>query len=192
MTPTREEWRPVVGYEGLYEVSDQGRVRSLDRWVMIPGHKQPWLRPGRLMRMASDGQGRRVAILTRDGKHHRVRAYVLVLEAFVGPRPPGLIACHNDGNPSHDVLPNLRWDTYSGNTQDTLKHGRHPQRSKTHCPRNHPLQTPNLIPRRLALGHRICLACTRSKNNEWRAKNKGLEFDFQAVADEHYARIMKE
>lgn len=48
----------------------------------------------------------------------------LILEAFVGPRPPGLEACHNDGNPLNNRLGNLRWDTHESNMEDLRRHNR--------------------------------------------------------------------
>ena len=47
----------------------------------------------------------------------------LILEAFVGPCPPGLECCHNDGNPHNNKLDNLRWDTKKANWNDRRKHG---------------------------------------------------------------------
>lgn len=47
----------------------------------------------------------------------------LVLEAFVGPCPDGLEACHNDGNPQNNKVNNLRWDTRESNMSDKLIHG---------------------------------------------------------------------
>jgi hypothetical protein len=55
---------------------------------------------------------------TRQHYVHR-----LVLVAFVGPRPPGLVCCHNDGNPLNNRVENLRWDTYEANEADKLRHG---------------------------------------------------------------------
>jgi hypothetical protein len=51
----------------------------------------------------------------------------LVLEAFVGPCPEGMECCHNDGNAKNNNLCNLRWDTYSNNQLDSVKHGTKPQ-----------------------------------------------------------------
>jgi hypothetical protein len=48
----------------------------------------------------------------------------LVLEAFAGPRPPGMICCHWDGDPGNNRLGNLRWDTPKANSADALRHGR--------------------------------------------------------------------
>lgn len=47
----------------------------------------------------------------------------MVLDAFVGPRPPGLVCCHWDGIPANNHLENLRWDTYKSNCDDMLRHG---------------------------------------------------------------------
>jgi hypothetical protein len=58
---------------------------------------------------------------------HRV-----ILEAFVGPCPPGMTACHNDGNPRNNNLQNLRWDTPHNNSLDKRRHGTMPVGSKHH------------------------------------------------------------
>ncbi len=47
-----------------------------------------------------------------------------VLETYVGPRPEGMWACHNDGDKNNNSLSNLRWDTRSNNERDKLKHGK--------------------------------------------------------------------
>jgi hypothetical protein len=68
MTAT-EHWRPVPNYEGHYEVSDRGRVRSLDRVTVDSlGRKHPVT--GRLLRTSRSGRGTVVAFLWRDGSRH--------------------------------------------------------------------------------------------------------------------------
>lgn len=63
--------------------------------------------------------------LTDDmGKRRYRPVHQLVLEAFVGPRPVGMEACHNDGNPANNRLDNLRWDTHAANTEDSRRQGR--------------------------------------------------------------------
>ena len=121
MSNGSEQWRPVVGFEGLYEVSDRGNVRGF--------------RP-RALELTRDRHYR--VKLTRQGvlKGHLV--HVLVLEAFVGPRPPGLIACHNNGDGLDNRVENLRWDTRSANGIDAVLHGDNRNSAKTCCPRNHP------------------------------------------------------
>lgn len=55
----------------------------------------------------------------------RFKVAVLVLLAFVGPRPKGMECCHNDGDPENNSLDNLRWDTHSSNVYDAIRHGTH-------------------------------------------------------------------
>lgn len=57
------------------------------------------------------------------GKYRKTFVHTLVLEAFVGPRPPGLQCCHNDGNPANNFVSNLRWGTQESNAADSIKHG---------------------------------------------------------------------
>lgn len=117
-----EIWKPVVGYEGLYEVSNHGNVRSLDRFVKT--EKIP--RKGKILtpRVDVKGNGYRYTNLSRNGKGMKVSVHVLVLEAFVGIRPSKLHhARHKDGNPENPRLDNLEWGTVAENMQDKLKHG---------------------------------------------------------------------
>lgn len=114
----RERWLPVPGYEGFYEVSDMGRVRSVDR-IDSRNH----FRAAQEMKQSLiDGRYLRVT-LTRGGKEKTRKVHQLVLEAFVGPRPCGMEGCHNNGIATDCRLPNLRWDTKKGNADDRRKHG---------------------------------------------------------------------
>ncbi len=117
-----ETWKSVLGYGGLYEVSDQGRVRSLDRVVESYGGREG-LRRGRVLRPGGGGPYSSVQ-LSMAGRVRTVRIHTLVLEAFVGPRPDGLEACHANGDPADNRLTNLRWDTRVANCADRARHGR--------------------------------------------------------------------
>lgn len=95
MSDGAEEWRPVVGYEDLYEVSDLGRVRSVDRDVPQGANRtQHW--PGKLLKLSPSPscgprQGRYLEVyLSRGGKKRTVRVHHLVLEAFIAPPATGL------------------------------------------------------------------------------------------------------
>ena len=114
-----------MGHEGRYEVSDQGRVRSLDRIIDCPGPK-PHRRShkGRILRAADDGHG--YQSVTLDWKRGAVMIHKLVLEAFVGPKPEGCEARHLDDVRSNNVLSNLAWGTQSENWQDARRNGRRP------------------------------------------------------------------
>ena len=72
---TEERWRPVVGFEGSYEVSDQGRVRSLDRLNSLGV-----MRKGVIMRPGTLHRGHRSVSLSSGGKSHFRTVHQLVLE----------------------------------------------------------------------------------------------------------------
>lgn len=110
-----ERWLPVVGYEGLYEVSDRGRVRSL--------HRVRRGRADRLMAQKVDRRGRLTVCLASGGRKKFTQVHQLVLTAFVGPCPPRHEAAHNDGQAQNNALNNLRWDTHWNNMQDKRRHG---------------------------------------------------------------------
>ena len=155
-----EQWRPVLGYEGFYEVSNEGRVRSLGRWTATKGSGRRWAR-GRNLRPAVGHAGHLRVDLSVYGKKRLHSVHVLVLEAFVGPRPPGMHCCHWDGDPQNNHVANLRWDTPAANSQDTLRHGRHPGANRTHCPQGHPYDEENTC--YLSRGGRRCRTCQRDK-----------------------------
>jgi hypothetical protein len=117
-----ENWKPVIGYQNLYEVSDLGNVRSLDRFV--PKEKKP--RKGKLLKPRNDvkGAGYRYVNLSKNGIPKKINVHILVLEAFVGPRPFAQAhARHLDGDRTNPALMNLVWGTPSENAQDKVLHG---------------------------------------------------------------------
>lgn len=111
---TKEEWRPVVGYEGLYEVSNLGRVRSLPR-TMKTRHGKPENRyhlKGRILKQIRTSRGYLVVML---GKGNQAFVHRLVLSAFV-PNPENKPFCdHIDADRTNNIVSNLRWATYSEN-----------------------------------------------------------------------------
>lgn len=124
-----ECWLPVPGWFG-YEVSDQGRVRSCLRRGRAFHSLGPYSDKSHPVGGHVGTGGHLNVWLTRyvDGVKDKqyISIHILVLEAFVGPRPPGLEGCHNNGIPSDNRLENLRWDTPSSNMVDRIFHGGHP------------------------------------------------------------------
>lgn len=123
----REIWKPVPGFEG-YEVSNLGRVRSVDREVV---QTSPWggfirrrLR-GKILAPGSHPDGHLLVNLSIGNKPHMRRVHCLVLLTFVGEPPAGMEGCHNNGKPTDNRLSNLRYDTPKGNNADKLRHGTH-------------------------------------------------------------------
>lgn len=116
----RERWKPVVGFEGLYEVSDQGRVRSLDRKIPTCTGAVKNLK-GKILALGCHTGGYRVVGL---GRYAQAYVHELVLTAFIGPRPSATHqCCHGDNNKANNHLSNLRWDTPIANNTDKIKHG---------------------------------------------------------------------
>lgn len=179
---SKEVWKPVVGYEGLYGVSNHGNVRSLDRFVTDKnGIKKR--RKGQPLKPILQKRGYMAVGIGGTKYIHR-----LVLEAFVGPCPEGMETCHNNGVRTDNRLENLRWDTSSANNDDIVKHGRHWLASRSHCPRGHALKHPNLLSGK-ARG-RECLACARAKSFE--RNHPEIDLDFQAYSDMKYAEIIED
>lgn len=186
----RERWLAIPGWKGLYEVSDLGRVRGVDRVVHDSIGRHRHLRGQIISTWVNRTNGRHMIHLKNQGRLARCVIAPLVLAAFVGPRPEGHEACHNDGDCLNDRLDNLRWDTRRENRLDTVRHERHSQVNKTHCPYGHLLVEPNLVRYRLlpkdptTQPGRICLACQRGRS--W---PRG---DRRATADLHYSMLMQE
>lgn len=182
---TEERWLPVVGHPG-YEVSDHGRVRSLDRVVVcVDGRKLSYR--GQMLKLREEAGYHKVCLSRRQWR----KVYLLVLEAFVGPRPPGMVGCHRDDVGTNNRLTNLRWDTISSNQKDRVRNGRNEHANKTHCPQNHPLSGANLVPSQLLAGKRGCLACNRAYTMiAWRKKSGGPVPEVGALADSYYADIV--
>ena len=120
-----ERWKDVPGYEGYYQVSDQGRVRSLPRVV----HRRNGSRqriPGRLLQLRLSACGHPRVALCCCGRRRDRPIHQLVLEAFVGLCPVNMEGCHNNGIHTDNRLLNLRWDTHKSNMEDTGRHGVRP------------------------------------------------------------------
>lgn len=161
MTPEdEEEWRPVPGYEGFYEVSSMGRVRSLDRTIRNSlGRLRHY--KGRLIKAPiNPGNGYYSVLLYREGHEKMHSVHRLVLRAFQGEPPqPNMQCCHNDGNPLNNRADNLRWDTSSNNHLDRIKHGRMPLAARTHCKWGHEYTPENTYFRPTAPRARQCRIC---------------------------------
>ena len=102
-----ERWRFIHSHPA-YEVSSTGRVR----------------RDGRLLKLGPNVQTGYLRVnLSQRGKVTQRHVHTLVLEAFRGPRPAGMVACHRDGSRTNNRLRNLRWGTVASNWADTYRHG---------------------------------------------------------------------
>lgn len=151
-----ERWVPVRGYEGLYEVSDLGRVRSLPR----PGTRGVVLRPD------VGGPGYPAVRLFRQGKKTHLNVHSLVAVAFLGPRPAGGECRHLNGDQTDNRLVNLQWGTSAENSQDMMRHGRTNARIEE-CPQGHAYDLENTYTWQ---GRRYCRTCNRNYTRRYQRR----------------------
>ena len=159
-----EEWRPVLGWEGLYEVSDQGRVRSVDRIVRNRPGVTLTIR-GQVLKPRVSKGGYLVVWLYNDGARREQPTSRLVCAAWHGPCPPDMECRHLDDDKTNNTPENLCWGTRSENTYDKIRNGRHPMAAKTHCKRGHAFDEVNTY-RNPATGSRRCRKCKRLRRIE--------------------------
>lgn len=191
MDESREKWLPVVGYEGHYEVSDRGRVRSLDR--VVP-HKRFGTQKtqGRVMSQKVENHGYWVVSLRKDGTRKWNLTHRLVLLAFRGTPKEGEETRHLDDDKLNCDLENLVWGSRSENLIDRQRNGIEYFRNLEACPLGHPLSGDNLLPSQLGYGRgcRSCLACNRARANL--KANPDYKPYLKEVADIHLANIFGE
>ena len=148
--PDVEEWRPVQANTD-YQVSSHGRVRNKKGLILKPILTKP---------------GYYNVGLWRHSKSQVVRVHKIVAEAFLGPRPEGLVVMHLDNDPANNRLSNLRYGTQSENIQQSVRDGNHHEARKTHCPKGHEYSPDNTsllrkTDRKPGSYSRRCLTCHR-------------------------------
>ena len=171
----KEVWKSVPFFEGLYEVSDQGRVRSLDREITSRTGKR-WTLKGKILSLRGHQGGYLKVNLHKSGEKHTRLVHQLVLETFKGSAPPEMESLHVNGVPGDNRLENLRWGTSRENGLDVVRHGRHVGKLKTHCKQGHPFDEINTY--RKPSGKRSCRAC---RNEGARRSRKQAKLDYQPV-----------
>lgn len=119
----KEEWRPVVGYETIYEVSQMGRVRSLDRVIVCSnGINRPI--KGKLIKPTKGRTGKYSSVgLNKNGKVKRFYVHRLVAQHFIRNSQNKPCVNHVDGNKLNNAAKNLEWCTYLENTHHAIATG---------------------------------------------------------------------
>jgi len=121
------KWLPVIGYAGLYEVSEGGEVRSVERVCHYKWRGQPKKRvfPSTLLRAAISSNGYKLVTLSKGNVKKSFMVHRLVCEAFHGVRPhPKMDVAHADGDRMNNAASNLRWASRKENMEDTRRNGR--------------------------------------------------------------------
>jgi hypothetical protein len=156
-----EEWRPVVGYEGRYSVSNLGRLRSFAR----PTY-------GRLMSPCMNSQGYLIVPLRKDGARWLARVHRVVAEAFCAPKPGADVVRHLNDIKLDNRASNLAWGTKRENSADARRNGKSWWLRKTHCVNGHELTPENTATRRDHVNERVCRECNRIAQRKayWKKK----------------------
>ena len=120
-----EQWRDIDGFEGMYQISDCGRVRSVERVVKMTryGKEHDMHHKGRVLRTHTTKDGYTSVQLTKGSKPHTLRVHRLVAKAFIpnSDRLPDVN--HKDGDKSNNKKNNLEWCTKSYNTKHAYDNG---------------------------------------------------------------------
>jgi hypothetical protein len=111
-----EEWRPVVTHPELYQVSSHGRVRHVAR--RITRGFCTFTMPTKIMPQAIGGRAKNYFRVHLSNPERFAYVHHLMAEAFIGPRPEGLMVLHRDDNGFHNMLDNLRYGDREENELD--------------------------------------------------------------------------
>lgn len=172
-----ERWVDIKGYEGMYQVSDLGRVRSLRR---------DYRTEDKILKPRPDKKGYYRVALCKDSKCKDRKIHQLVLEAFVGPKPDGFVACHWNDQKNDNRLDNLRWGSESENMYDRVRNGRHYYARARSCRRGHLLDGRNLY-QTYSGSSRCCKSCRYARHKV----KKNPHLTIQEVADAKYKELME-
>ena len=116
------EWRPIPGFEGYYEVCEDGTVRSLDR--LTKGPYGTWRqRYGKIVN-TNQTEHYPYAMLNKHSRQYHRRVHVLVAAAFIGPRPPGMTVHHKDHDKTNNHRSNLEYLSHKQNIRKAVEAGR--------------------------------------------------------------------
>lgn len=109
-----EVWKDIEGFEGIYQVSNLGRVKSFKKW-----------RGDRSARILKGYKKNNYPVIALGNKPNRVERYIhrLVACAFLG-RPPKMEVNHKDGCRTNNKISNLEWITHSGNISHAYQMGK--------------------------------------------------------------------
>ena len=159
------EWRALPGWEGHYEVSDEGQVRSVVR-IIRQGRRVG----GRILKLRpSWSTGYLTVDLILNGKRNSMTVHKAVMLTFVGPRPEKQDVRHLDGNPANNHLANLAYGTRSENNLDAVRHGTNSNTAKTHCLRGHEFNEGNTYINTVSLG-RQCRECKKIHRRNYKER----------------------
>lgn len=116
-------WKDIVGYEGYYQVSDTGQIKSVGRIVYRKGHGGFKTVKEKVLPTYFDNNGYQIAFLSKNGMRKTVKVHRLVAFAFIPVVDNKTYVNHKDGDKSNNKVDNLEWCTCSENIQHADKIG---------------------------------------------------------------------
>lgn len=128
----QEEWRPIVGYEGVYEVSSLGRVKSLARSItkIWRGTPKQFFYREKIKKIHKEPSGLCSVVLHKNGHNLARKVHVLVAAAFIGKRPKGMDTIHRNRDRSDNRPENLKYVAPRVRYDECLIHDEVPRRSR--------------------------------------------------------------
>lgn len=176
-----EIWLPLIGFEGNYEVSELGMIRSVNRSVLQSNGVLKKLK-GKTLSPQKLSNGYLYVNLWKQGTMTKKLVHRAVLETFTGIPNNGNECRHKDGNKTNNHVENLQWGSHLENMQDLFSSNGHHNSRKSHCKRGHALSGLNL--KMLPDGRRNCLACSRARRE---VRKRSLDqSSVKAIADRYY------
>lgn len=171
-----ETWAPVVGYEGLYEVSDLGRVRSVDRSVLGSRRRAERRAYGIEIKRHARKDGYLMVQLWKGGVHSLKLVHRLVAETFLD-NPRGVTDVnHRDGDKANNSAENLEWCSRSENVKHAYKNGlnRGAPKKKVFCSNGSVYESTKEAARQTGLASGNISQCCNGRRNH----TGGLRFSY--------------
>lgn len=109
----KEIWKDVVGYEGLYQVSNLGRIKSLPRHRVVGWAN--YISKEKIIKQSNHRQGYKIVLLHKDGECKTYKVHRLVAIAFIPNKKGYRCVNHKDENKSNNIVDNLEWCNHSYN-----------------------------------------------------------------------------
>lgn len=122
---TEEKWKPIIGYEGYYDVSNLGRIRSLTRQCGLTPRGYKRTIKGQILHPTDNGHGYLIVSLKRNGSRKNIYLHRAVASAFIDNTYHLSIVNHKDFNTKNNQVDNLEWCSQKQNivySAERMKH----------------------------------------------------------------------
>lgn len=127
-----EIWKDIKDYEGIYQISNYGRIKSLERLILYPDKKHKKTIKNAILKSCDNGRGYKCIYLTKNGKREIKYIHRLVAEAFIENIENKKYVNHKDFNKSNNYVSNLEWCSQKENVNYSSKNMRHENNFNVH------------------------------------------------------------